>query len=679
MTARVKEADSNLRWALTYASHGMNVFPISAAKDPLVRWRRGDESQRATTDPARIEAWWAEWPHTDCGWALLADVLVADVDRKDGRDGYADFKRIFGLDPRDVETPIATSPSGGLHLFHRAARAYKNAVAIDGTGLDTRSEGGLVLLPLPNNGRAWLKPLIGAELMPAPDWFDRVLRDFPGEPPRSPQPLSCDPWALQQGRTALERACNRIVTAPCGSQESTLNTECYSIGGMIGRGDIDYEEAHAALFAAAQAMPAYKRPWTGLSEHVDRSLEDGMARPMPPRDDEPRRNFRVIDGNVDREEKMDGLVGPQSKPGKFELIPFEKIDFSPHGEWLVKRLLPRQGLAAMYGPPRSFKSFVALSIAFHVALGWDWAERRTAQGPAVYIAAENASGTRKRKTGFELTNEATLPPGQITFYLIEAAPNLGTDKGDLAALIASVRAAGVAPALIVVDTLAQTLAGAEENSTGMVNFVSNCTALANLFKCCVLAVHHVPLTDDQRLRGHSSLHGGADALLLTERSETAPLMTVLSLKKLKDEEDETQYEAHLQRVVIGADADDEEISTLVVSHIKAVATAVAATTPRKRKPAPSRRLLIEVTALAIDEAGESIQSFPDGPVVRAASDEAVRIRYYARMAEKADPDEDPHAVADRKRQAYFRAVRAAIAAKELNARITDDERFLWLP
>jgi hypothetical protein len=156
-------------------------------------------------------------------------------------------------------------------------------------------------------------------------------------------------------------------------------------------------------------------------------------------------------------------------------------------------------------------------------------------------------------------------------------------------------------------------------------------------------------------------------------------MTVLSLKKLKDEEDETRFEAHLERVVLGCDADDEEISTLVVSRVEAIVTAAQSVTPGKRKPAPSRRLLIEVTALAIDEAGEDIQSFPDGPIVRAASDEAVRIRYYARMAEKADPDEDPHTVADRKRQAYFRAVRAAVNAKELNARITDDERFLWLP
>ena len=74
-------------------------------------------------------------------------------------------------------------------------------------------------------------------------------------------------------------------------------------------------------------------------------------------------------------------------------------------------------------------------------------------------------------------------PGRVPFYLVETAPNLGTEKNDLDALIASVEGVGVTPRLIIIDTLAQTLFGGEENSTGMVTFVANATALANHFKC----------------------------------------------------------------------------------------------------------------------------------------------------------------------------------------------------
>ena len=64
----------------------------------------------------------------------------------------------------------------------------------------------------------------------------------------------------------------------------------------------------------------------------------------------------------------------------------------------------------------------------------------------------------KRKIGFEQAHDNNLS-GHMPFYLVETAPNLGADKGDLSALIASVEGVGVAPRLIIIDTLAQTLGG----------------------------------------------------------------------------------------------------------------------------------------------------------------------------------------------------------------------------
>ena len=60
-----------------------------------------------------------------------------------------------------------------------ATKPYKNAVAIDGTGIDTRTDGGYVVLPLPGNGREWLRPLIGAPLLPAPAWLDCAVKKAP--------------------------------------------------------------------------------------------------------------------------------------------------------------------------------------------------------------------------------------------------------------------------------------------------------------------------------------------------------------------------------------------------------------------------------------------------------------------------------------------------------------------
>jgi hypothetical protein len=76
----------------------------------------------------------------------------------------------------------------------------------------------------------------------------------------------------------LKRACARVIAAPEGAQEHIRNRECFNIGGMIGRGELDYATAFTALVAAARAMPTYRDPWRNLGDRVARSIEAGMVR-----------------------------------------------------------------------------------------------------------------------------------------------------------------------------------------------------------------------------------------------------------------------------------------------------------------------------------------------------------------------------------------------------------------
>ena len=254
-----------------------------------------------------IRAWRTRWPGCDFGWAVPVDVVVVDLDEKHGKHGLRDFRERAGCDPHDVMTPQASTPSGGLHLVYRATKPYKNlAPAIPGAGIDTRCLGGYVVLPLASNGRAWLKPLIGgdgvmAPLLPAPTWLDCAQRKEPS--PRAPLilaphsalvPPSADPWAQRKALAQLERACARVVAAPCGSQDSVRHRECYTVGGLIARGDISYAEAYAALIEAALAMPTYADPWKNLEERVARSIEAGMGAPLPlPANEQWVRDFRA--------------------------------------------------------------------------------------------------------------------------------------------------------------------------------------------------------------------------------------------------------------------------------------------------------------------------------------------------------------------------------------------------
>jgi len=370
-------------------------------------------------------------------------------------------------------------------------------------------------------------------------------------------------------------------------------------------------------------------------------------------------------------------LGAPAQPlkSKFHIERWGSIVFDGREEWAIKRILPRQGLAAIYGKPGSLKSFVASHIALCIALGWPWAGRRVTQGAVVYVAAEGAGGLRKRKAGFAIAHPDL--PAEVPFAMIATAPNLGTEKGDLAALVSAIEGAGVSPVLIVLDTLAQTLGAGDENGTGMTAFVANAGALAAHFRALVLIVHHVGLGDDRRMRGHSSLNGALDAVILSERQEGETAAT-LTLQKLKDEASEVRLMARLSRVVLGYDEEGDEISTLVVDSIEDAEQAQP--TQKPKSVPPSQRLLMAMVTEAIDDAGKTIRPFgASGPVVRAVADAAVRNRFYSRIAEQAEVGEDTGKIAERQRKGFNRAIAEAIKAQRVIAGEHNGERFIWLP
>src|SRR5207344_1159665 len=65
--------------------------------------------------------------------------------------------------------------------------------------------------------------------------------------------------------------------------------------------------------------------------------------------------------------------GDQPQPGRqFKPVRFEDIAMSSDPPYLVHGLLPRDGLAVLWGPPKCGKSFWAFDVALHVALGREY-------------------------------------------------------------------------------------------------------------------------------------------------------------------------------------------------------------------------------------------------------------------------------------------------------------------
>jgi hypothetical protein len=250
---------------------------------------------------------------------------------------------------------------------------------------------------------------------------------------------------------------------------------------------------------------------------------------------------------------------------KFPLITWPDIAFEAASEWLVDDVFPRVGLACLYGGPGAVKTFILLDLFLRIARGGLWGGREVAQAPVVYIAAEGSGGIKKRIAGLKHADQGL--PADIPFFLITVAPNLGTGDGDLKELIANIETAGIRPGAIAIDTAAQSIAGADENSKGMAQLVTNGTALANYFSCLVVFVHHVPLADDERLRGGTSLIGGLDVSIFSHRAKGAFVAT-LEVKKMKDGDDEQAFTVNLARIVLGHTKKGREVSTLVVESVE---------------------------------------------------------------------------------------------------------------
>ena len=367
-----------------------------------------------------------------------------------------------------------------------------------------------------------------------------------------------------------------------------------------------------------------------------------------------------------------------AKPNKFKFESVADIlaNFNPAGdEWLVKRVIPRVGVGTIFGLSMAFKSFATIDIGGHVANGWPWGDRKTLQGAVVYVAAEGAAGVRKRIVGFHQYNRERGSSPKAPFHMTEVAPNLGTGQDDLKELIAAIEVYSPKPAFVVLDTAAASMGGADENGQGMAQLLINAIALSNHFACFILIVHHVGLSDDQRMRGWSGLKCGIDVELLCERKPET-MVTTLTVKKLKDEETNLQLSLSMDRIVLGHDEDGEEVSTLVVADIKEEDKKAKANKPTK-SISKRQRLLMDVVEQSIKEDGKDIRSFANGPMVRAVADEIVRERLYARIAEQAEPGETAGKIAERQRKHFNDAIKATLEAKILGAVEQNGVRFLW--
>lgn len=189
------------------------------------------------------------------------------------------------------------------------------------------------------------------------------------------------------------------------------------------------------------------------------------------------------------------------------LLSAEELVAMPPPDYLIDGVITRNSFSVLYGKPGAGKSFAAVDWSLCVAMGLPWATRNVRRGPVLYIAAEGIAGLGKRVQAWKQAFGVEHVDG-ISFF--PEAINLldPTRRDGLVTLCADMR-----PELVVIDTMARSIVGGDENAAKDVGMaVDAADKIRRACNAAVLFIHHTT-KDGASYRGSGALEGAADTMV----------------------------------------------------------------------------------------------------------------------------------------------------------------------
>jgi hypothetical protein len=181
----------------------------------------------------------------------------------------------------------------------------------------------------------------------------------------------------------------------------------------------------------------------------------------------------------------------------------DEIDQLAPPTWLIKDIVPAGEVTMIIGPGDSGKTFIAVDMVKRVAQHY----------PVMYVAAEDASGIKLRKCAWELHHRI---PKNGNFLMWDGVLPL-FDANEVDSFITEVKRLGLR--LIVIDTLSQSIAGADENSSkDMTVVMAHLQRIAHETGAAVVPLHHTT-KGGETYRGSSTILNNTYGLLHVSRDD----------------------------------------------------------------------------------------------------------------------------------------------------------------
>jgi putative DNA primase/helicase len=206
---RLPVLETMLDWALFWVSQGIPVFPLHEVYDGVCtctctkkcrggnhkcgseceskgkhpRWHRDDLPrgvENVTIDFSLLRQWWRRWSTANIGGAMggVMQLIALDFDPKNGGDlSLNDLIDAHG--PAWLETLTFKTGSGGFHFVFQypASHVLRNSASEVGPGVDTRGEGGYIVLPPSIHASGNFYQVFRAvPVIPCPEWLLDVFR-----------------------------------------------------------------------------------------------------------------------------------------------------------------------------------------------------------------------------------------------------------------------------------------------------------------------------------------------------------------------------------------------------------------------------------------------------------------------------------------------------------------------
>jgi len=567
----------------------------SVGKHPISKgWQSGPPMSLADA----FTIWGDESPEANIGirTGAVSGIFVLDVDPDNG--GHESLIRMVRDNSCIPATFTVRTGSGGAHYYFRLPSAFRitngaNRLLVQkyGPGLDIRGEGGQVVAPPSVSGKGGYVTTDPAEPADAPGWLLELLQATVDTMPvtESPViedlPMTADLSANEAARVqryaerVIEQAETEYLEAPPGSGNQALFTAACSMieiaqspwntitvaavwerleRARLARKDrhpmgggqdaqefsATWESARARVLGQGRALPP--DPNAGVAFDPSLFLPEGEAAPevKPPATRDEAQSL------------VDQLIARMLSPGQLLEL--------PRPAPLIQGVLDMDSEAWLIGPPGSFKSFVSLDMACHVAMGRAWRGRKVNRQKVIYVVAEGASGIGLRYDAFRReVFEVDEEWMRLIPFPIQAADPVGW-----ATLVAACRR--LEGGLIILDTQARVTVGLEENSAkDMGVFIEGVRQIREATSGCVLTVHHSGRNGTDA-RGSSAIDGAQGTELRIERvGKRADLNAKLIMDKQKDMAEESEGIPFTMKVVdMGRDPEtDRPLTSLVMSEV----------------------------------------------------------------------------------------------------------------